>query len=214
MSIFSRLAKNIKRGLRTIAPIAAPILGAALPGVGGIIASTIGGAITQRPAAATPPIRVLPGGGAVRHPVQVPIKRVTPGAIAARQRAQLTAGRTVVNVPGGTGFTRPTTAGVAGMSLLSRLPAIGSRIGQVLSRPGVQLGGTAAAIGAGLVLGPDGQPVRKRRRMNFGNAKAARRAIRRIKGTRKLLQDIEKQLPRRTVRSRAKTHHHHPAAGG
>jgi hypothetical protein len=35
------------------------------------------------------------------------------------------------------------------------------------------------------------------RRMNAGNAKAARRAIRRIKAVRKLLQGIERELPRR-----------------
>lgn len=35
------------------------------------------------------------------------------------------------------------------------------------------------------------------RRMNAGNAKAARRAIRRIKAVRHLLQSIEKELPRR-----------------
>lgn len=35
------------------------------------------------------------------------------------------------------------------------------------------------------------------RRMNAGNAKAARRAIRRIKAVRKLLQSIERELPRR-----------------
>lgn len=35
------------------------------------------------------------------------------------------------------------------------------------------------------------------KRMNMGNAKAARRAIRRIKGVRNLLQSIEKELPRR-----------------
>lgn len=35
------------------------------------------------------------------------------------------------------------------------------------------------------------------RRMNAGNAKAARRAIRRIKSVRNLLQSIERELPRR-----------------
>lgn len=35
------------------------------------------------------------------------------------------------------------------------------------------------------------------RRMNPGNAKAARRAIRRIKSVRKMLQSIESQLPKR-----------------
>lgn len=37
----------------------------------------------------------------------------------------------------------------------------------------------------------------KTRRMNAGNVKAARRAIRRIKSVRSLLQSIERELPRR-----------------
>lgn len=37
------------------------------------------------------------------------------------------------------------------------------------------------------------------RRMNFGNAKAARRAVRRITGVRNLLRSIERQLPRRAA---------------
>lgn len=53
----------------------------------------------------------------------------------------------------------------------------------------------------------------RNRRMNVGNARAARRSVRRLKGARKLLQDIEKMMPRRPA-PRAKQHHHHPAAGG
>lgn len=41
----------------------------------------------------------------------------------------------------------------------------------------------------------------RNRRMNFGNARAARRSVRRIKGARKLLKDIEKLMPKRTVRA-------------
>lgn len=41
----------------------------------------------------------------------------------------------------------------------------------------------------------------KGRRMNFGNARAAGRAIRRIKGARDLLKRIESQLPRVKVKS-------------
>lgn len=47
----------------------------------------------------------------------------------------------------------------------------------------------------------------KNRRMNPANGKAAMRAIRRIKATRKLLQKIEKQLPTRTVHRRAPRGH-------
>lgn len=54
----------------------------------------------------------------------------------------------------------------------------------------------------------------RNRRMNFGNARAARRGVRRLKGARKLLRDIEKMMPSKP-RARARPqHHHHPAAGG
>lgn len=46
----------------------------------------------------------------------------------------------------------------------------------------------------------------KNRRMNPANPKAARRAIRRIKATRKLLQDIERQLPKQKTRTRTVRH--------
>ena len=64
----------------------------------------------------------------------------------------------------------------------------------------------------------DGRPARsycvRNRRMNVGNARAARRSVRRLKGARKLLRDIEKMMPTKTSRRRAPAHHHHPAAGG
>lgn len=44
----------------------------------------------------------------------------------------------------------------------------------------------------------------KKRRMNAGNAKAARRAIRRIKSVRHMLQAIERELPKRTVHGHAR----------
>jgi len=53
-----------------------------------------------------------------------------------------------------------------------------------------------AAVGMS-PMGTIGIDFRRTRRMNAGNAKAARRAIRRIKGIRHLLQSIEKELPRR-----------------
>lgn len=46
-------------------------------------------------------------------------------------------------------------------------------------------------------LGTVGVRFGSSRRMNAGNAKAARRAIRRIKSVRNLLQSIERELPRR-----------------
>jgi len=64
------------------------------------------------------------------------------------------------------------------------------------------------------VGGPAGTYCVKNRRMNVGNARAARRSVRRLKGARKLLRDIEKMMPTRSTRRRAPAHHHHPAAGG
>lgn len=49
-------------------------------------------------------------------------------------------------------------------------------------------------------LGTVGVAFRKHRHMNAGNAKAARRAIRRIKGVRHLLQSIERELPHQKPR--------------
>lgn len=91
--------------------------------------------------------------------------------------------------------------------------------GRVLPAIGRVLTGRAAAAGtvgfaAGQLFDAAGNPVPKRRRMNFGNARAARRAIRRIKGVRRLLKSIEDQLPRRPAPRRRAQHHHHPAAGG
>lgn len=84
--------------------------------------------------------------------------------------------------------------------------AAGTRVFPGLgSLPALPLSG-----GTDVVVHADGTATvkKKYRRMNYGNAKAARRAIRRIKGVRKMLQDIEKQLPRRTVRSTTHAHAH------
>jgi len=60
------------------------------------------------------------------------------------------------------------------------------------------IGGATAGAVVDVAFDEFGNPIRpRRRRMNFGNAKAAKRAVRRIKGTQKLLKDIEKLLPRR-----------------
>jgi len=195
VSIFSRLAKSLKRGLRKIAPIAAPILGFALPGIGGIIAGAVGGLLGG--GGATPPIidrPPLPGGGFVQP------------------KAVRFARRPTIQLPP-IGQQRTTQ-----MSIFSSLPAIirGGRaaaggIGRALGSR------TAAAAGAGAlaaqILLPDGSTGAcpsgwhlakdgsgrcvRNRRMNFGNARAARRSVRRLKGARKLLKDIESMMPRR-----------------
>jgi len=58
------------------------------------------------------------------------------------------------------------------------------------------------------VHGPAGSYCVRNRRMNVGNARAARRSVARLKGTRKLLRNIEKMMPTRTTRRRAPAVHH------
>ena len=63
------------------------------------------------------------------------------------------------------------------------------------------------------VGGPAGTYCVRNRRTNFGNARAARRSVRRLKGARKLLKDIERMMPTRTRTKTVKVpvhdHHHH-----
>lgn len=215
MSIFSRLAKSIKSGLRRIAPIAAPILGLALPGIGGLIGSTLLGSLGG--GARTPPIvqrPPLPGGGFVQ-----------PAAV---RRARFGGTRPVIQLP-------PIGTRATQMSIFSSLGPILSGAGRVGAAAGRVLTGrvaTGAAIGvaAGQLVSIDpatgtcpsgwhpakdgSQRCVRNRRMNFGNARAARRSVRRLKGARKLLKDIEKMMPSKPRARQARAHHHHPAAGG
>lgn len=73
-------------------------------------------------------------------------------------------------------------------------------ISPTVIKRGVEIG---AGVGAGVIGGMlAGDQKRKYRRMNYGNMKAARRAIRRIKGARKMLQEIERQLPKQRTSRR------------
>ena len=106
------------------------------------------------------------------------------------------------------------------------MPAIGAVGRVVLGRTATAAGvgaGVAGLFGAGGGGGGDGGacpsgwhlnkqdgvggPARtycvRNRRMNFGNARAARRGVRRLKGARKLLRDIEKMMPTKTRTRRA-----------
>jgi len=194
VSIFSRLAKNIKRGLRSLAPLAAPILAGIIPGIGGLIAGQVLGGV---------------GGGGRTPPIidRPPL----PGAGFVQPRAVRFAKRPTIQLPP-VGATRTTQ-----MSIFSSLPAILRGGRAAAGAIGRGLGSrTAAAAGAGVLVGqllPDGSTGAcpsgfhaakdgsgrcvRNRRMNFGNARAARRSVRRLKGARKLLQDIEKMMPRR-----------------
>lgn len=59
------------------------------------------------------------------------------------------------------------------------------------------------------VNGPKGSYCVRNRRMNVGNARAARRSVRRLKGARNLLKDIEKMMPTRTRTKTVKVPVHH-----
>ena len=119
------------------------------------------------------------------------------------------------------------------MSIFAALPSVlrgGRAVGRVLGRGlGGRAGAAAGVAGfaAGALTGgeaPDesgrcpvgfhlnkqegvGGPARtycvRNRRMNVGNAHAARRSVRRLKGARKLLKDIERMMPSKPRARRA-----------
>lgn len=79
---------------------------------------------------------------------------------------------------------------------------------------GQTLGGDGGQCAAGWHLnkqdgvgGPAGTYCVRNRRMNVGNARAARRSVRRLKGARKLLRDIEKMMPSKPRARRAPAGH-------
>ena len=106
------------------------------------------------------------------------------------------------------------------------MPAIGA-VGRVLTGRAATAAGIGAAAGSFFgrgggggvcpagehlnkqdgVGGPAGTYCVKNRRMNFGNARAARRGVRRLKGARKLLRDIEKMMPSKPRARRAPAGH-------
>jgi len=102
------------------------------------------------------------------------------------------------------------------------LPAVG----RVLGSPAVTAGSIGLGVGAllgsggggvcasGFHLAKDGSGrCVRNRRMNFGNARAARRSVRRLKGARKLLRDIERMMPTKTRTKTVKVPVHHDHHG-
>jgi len=215
MSIFSRLAKSLKKGLRQLAPIAAPFI----PGLGGIIAGLIPPPSVRArtpgivPDIARPPLpgagRVAPRASRFTGPralgLTVPRRVITPGPV--RQQMSIFGAVPII------ARAAPTIAR-AGARAVGRF--IGSPVGRAtigvtaateLAR--TFTGGAADACPSGWHLnkqdgvgGAAGTYCVRNRRMNFGNARSARRSVRRLKGARKLLRDIEKMMPTRTVRAR------------
>ena len=204
MSIFSRIVKNVKRAVRTVAPIAATFL----PGIGGIIAGLIPPKTVQAgrtpgiiPDIVRPP---LPGAGAVPtararglfgrstpSTAQRPI--IVPGP--ARQEMSIFAAIPAI-VRGAAPLARTIGRGLTGRTAAAA--GLGVALGQTFD------GAVGGACPSGSHLAKDGSGrCVKNRRMNFGNARAARRSVRRLKGARKLLKDIESMMPRRPA-SRAR----------
>lgn len=192
MSLFSGLKRLVRGAAKAIVPKAL----ATIPVIGPFAAAAASGLIAAKSVAKArapaPTIRgrVMPGVGAVRQ-IQPVI-----GPVQGPQRTGF------VQRPGTT--TAP--GGAQQMSIFAAIPPLIRTGTQAVRRAAATpagraiIAGTTAAAGVDILVDEFGNPVRpKRRRMNYGNAKAAKRAIRRIKGTRKLLQDIEKQLPRRAA---------------
>lgn len=86
---------------------------------------------------------------------------------------------------------RPTAAAPGGGV---RVPTVAAARGGAAKKKGYKTGVSP--------LGTYGERRLKHRRMNAGNAKAARRSIRRIKAVRHLLQSIERELPHRKAVAR------------
>jgi len=115
--------------------------------------------------------------------------------------------------------SRGVMPGSGQMSMLPSMSRIGAGVGtaarvgsSVLRRVPGGIGTIATGVGAGMMLyDAFGNPVsRRRRRMNPMNARAARRAIRRIKGARKMLMQIERQLPKARTAQRRTTRNANP----
>lgn len=154
------------------------------------------------------------GPGAPRKPKAIAKVEPTP----TQEPAPVSIHKSILKTIGQIGVARATSKIVPG--------AIVAAAGRVL--PGLSRAATAGSIGAGaaslfgvggsaqggacqsgfhLAKDGSGRCVRNRR-MNFGNARAARRSVRRLKGARKLLKDIEKMMPSRPrARARAPAGH-------
>jgi len=221
VSLFSGLKRLAKKVIKVAAPAllsAIPVIG---PGIAAVVTAKRAAKSRGRGRRQTP--QPLPGVGVVGPPVsragpRAPIAQAKPaiqGGFIGGQSAQPQVG-----------FGR--AAGTQNMSIFSSLgplvaagaaraaPAVAGAV-----RSGIGRAIAGGAIGAGAVevlfndrgeaVCPSGFHLRKdptlppacvrNRRMNFGNARAARRSVRRIKGARKLLKDIEKLMPKRTVRA-------------
>ncbi len=144
------------------------------PGIFGSIGSFLGGALKTVGSVAS----VLPGVGGIAGGVA----KLAGGALQGLTAPKPPSSPALAVMPGG---AMPTIAAATPMGL---------QPGQKTKRGGVTVGVSP--------LGTVGVKFRKRRRMNAGNAKAARHAIRRIKAVRHLLTSIERELPHKRIQAR------------
>lgn len=203
----------------------APPVFSSAPGVP--IERIIGSPAPLEPRFSVPSRDLLTGG--------LPTQVVTPSPVKAKEKP------VSIWADLGKSITKGVTAGVTARVQQKIAPGVAIGVaGRVLPAIGRAIGSRSVAAGStGLALGslfgggggngacPAGWHLNKQdgvggaagtycvrnRRMNFGNSRAARRSVRRLKGARKLLKDIESMMPTRTTRRRAPQHHHHPAAG-
>jgi len=208
MSLFSGLKKLVRKAVKFVAPAVIatiPVVGPfAATAVRGVIkaraAAKSAGRVQQRAPARGRRNRPRPGIGFVGPP-EPPLRQAQPAQQAGFITGRGAPTRFVQRAP-----TAQAPQGIQQMSIFSQIPALIRTGTQIARRVAGSAGGRAAVIGATTAAGVDilldefGNPIRpRRRRMNFGNARAAKRAVRRIKGTQKLLKDIEKLLPRRSA---------------
>jgi len=219
MSIFSNIADALKSGLRKIAP--ALIDRFAPAGFGGVFQNLLTGprqgSILRPPGIIPPP---LPGAGRVASRAQrFPTQRapsqalrkpvITPGPV--RQQMSIFAALPALRATPSVIRTAGRAIGRFIGSPAGRLTIGGAAAGE-LARTFADGGAGACPSGWHLnkqdgVGGAAGTYCVRNRRTNFGNARAARRSVRRLKGARKLLKDIEKMMPSKTRTRRAPTGH-------
>ena len=236
MSLWSKIAGFVGK----IAPVLSfiPGLGPIAAAVGKIssVAAAVGAAVGR-----APPQRVLPGAGRVGPPAPPRARGFAPGrGLLPPRRARRFIPPPTRATAGRPQMPQLSTIRTMNMSMFGAAGALARQVPAVIRSAGRAIGGTRGALGiaggaaAGFQFGgvPDelgrcpvgfhlnkqdgvGGPAMsycvRNRRMNVGNARAARRSVRRLKGAHKLLKDIEKMMPARRAQRRALPAPHLPA---
>lgn len=179
MSLFSSIGKALRR----VAGVALPAIGnAALPGLGGVIGGAFGSSLAasavKRPTGFMAPA-ALPGAGVL---VRTGARDIIQGGIGAA-----TAASQLIDL------------GVPGPGIFSSSLPRGARPMVDGMCPAGYHPNKQDGLG-----GPAGTYCVRNRRMNPLNPRAANRSIRRIKGARKTLQKIERQLPKQRTQRRVR----------